>query len=195
MPPARERRRVTSNMKRGGSARRPGAGGGAGVLGVGEGVSERGEGEGGVLHVSWGVVVMGGLGERFRAGPPERLGVRPTRRVGIPMAMPVRTPAPLMNMSRISKARPGTSFWPNSRATPSSIRARAMTARGRRLMTRSARKAIHGVAAEVQHFQADERNLLKVSPPLARPVSAGIKHPQFCRFCRSAVAATWAETR
>jgi RNA-directed DNA polymerase len=29
----------------------------------------------------------------------------------------------------------------------------------------------------------------------ALTVSAGIKHPQFCRFCRSAVAATWAETR
>ncbi len=72
MPPARERRRVTSNMKRGGSARRPGAGGGAGVLGVGEGVSERGEGEGGVLHVSRGVVVRGGRTRGAGPGGPAR---------------------------------------------------------------------------------------------------------------------------
>jgi hypothetical protein len=33
-----------------------------------------------------------------------------------------------------------------------------------------------------------------LQPPISA-VSAGIKHPKFCRFCRPAVAATWAETR
>jgi hypothetical protein len=32
------------------------------------------------------------------------------RRLRIPIAIPVRTPTPLMNMSRISHDRPGTSF-------------------------------------------------------------------------------------
>jgi len=41
----------------------------------------------------------------------------------------------------------------------------------------------------------DLRFLRLAFKDLKLPVSAGIKHPQFWRSCRSAVAATWAETR
>jgi hypothetical protein len=43
------------------------------------------------------------------------------RRLRIPIAKPVRTPTPLMNMSRTSNSLPSTIFRPHSKATPSSI--------------------------------------------------------------------------
>jgi hypothetical protein len=35
----------------------------------------------------------------------------------------------------------------------------------------------------------------RLSADLEQLVSAGIKHPQFCRLCRSAPPSTWAGTR
>jgi hypothetical protein len=61
--------------------------------------------------------------------------------------MPVTTPAPLMNMSRISHERPGDSFCPNSKATPSKIMAKAVsTAADLRRMATSAIKARPGIS-------------------------------------------------
>ncbi|MGB7760567.1 MAG: hypothetical protein WBL61_12105 [Bryobacteraceae bacterium] len=75
----------------------------------------------------------------FQLSRPRTAGTR--RRLRIPIAIPVTTPAPLMNMSRISHERSGDSFCPNSKATPSKIMARAAgTAADLRRMAASAIK-------------------------------------------------------
>jgi integrase len=51
--------------------------------------------------------------------------------------------------------------------------------------TQSAREEMH---------QVDRQNSLGHSSQ-EMTVSAGIKHPHFCRFCRSAPPSAWAETR